>query len=523
MSEHKVAAEKVELVKQLRELMDEYPVVALVNLANLPAPQLQVMRAKLRDSVVMVTAKKRLMRIALEGAKDKKPGIEQLSDKMKGMPSLVFTKDNPFKLAGILRENKSKAPAKAGQEAPNDIIVPAGATPFSPGPVISELGSIGLKTGVEGGKVAIKEDSVVAKEGDVIDQNMANVLAKLEIHPMEIGLDLTAAYEDGTIFGKDVLSVDPQIYRDELTAAIAESHALTMGIGYITDANAEALVQKAFREALGLAIDKEVLSDELLKKQVGDAYVQMKALMGKASISEDAAEEPKEDPEPEEPKEEPKEEAKPEPTPEAPAEEPKEEPAAESEKVEETPAEPEPEPKEEATPEPAPEEPKEEAAPEPEKVEEPQPEAEPEPEKVEEPAPEEVKEEATPEPTPEEPKEAEPKEEAPEVPESEHDASEAEPELPPEREAPAPEQVQAPVEPEKVEEKPAVAPEAAKEIDSAVKDAQEFSQKQVDKIEDEIDQQIEEMRVKKDDDVSTDQDKIEELTKKLQKKGTLRD
>src|SRR3989338_2862633 len=146
------------------------------------------MRAELRGKVSIFMTKKTLMKIALGNIKNDKKGIEVLEDYFIGMPALIFTKESPFRLARILRKSKTPAPAKAGQIAPADIIVPKGPTPFPPGPVISEFSSAGLKVGVEGGKVAVKEDAVVARKGEKITGKVAEVLARLGIKPMEVGL-----------------------------------------------------------------------------------------------------------------------------------------------------------------------------------------------------------------------------------------------------------------------------------------------------------------------------------------------
>ena len=47
------------------------------------------------------------------------------------------------------------APAKEGQLAPFDIVVPKGPTPFGPGPIIGELQKIGLPAAIEAGKIGI--------------------------------------------------------------------------------------------------------------------------------------------------------------------------------------------------------------------------------------------------------------------------------------------------------------------------------------------------------------------------------
>jgi len=149
-----VAEYKKKIVNDIVKLTREYPIIGIVNMEGLPAPQLQAMRSELRGKIDLFMTKKRFMKIALDKMKDEKKGIEQLSEKFEGMPAIIFTKENPFKLSKILQKSKTNAPAKAGQTAPDDIVVKAGPTPFAPGPIISELSDVGLKVGVEGGKVA---------------------------------------------------------------------------------------------------------------------------------------------------------------------------------------------------------------------------------------------------------------------------------------------------------------------------------------------------------------------------------
>ncbi|MFQ5475249.1 MAG: 50S ribosomal protein L10, partial [Candidatus Nanoarchaeia archaeon] len=206
-------------VAEFVDLIKTNNIVGAVNMESLPTKQLQNMRFQLRGKVVIKVGKRRLMTIALkEAAKDKK-GVEQLIPHLKGMPGLIFTDNNPFSLYKTLDKNKSTAPAKAGQTAPNDIVVPAGPTPFAPGPIIGELGAVGIPAGIEGGKVAIKKDTVVAKEGEEISAQLAGLLTRLGIEPMQIGLALTAAYEGGNIFTKDVLSIDETEYFNNVTKA----------------------------------------------------------------------------------------------------------------------------------------------------------------------------------------------------------------------------------------------------------------------------------------------------------------
>lgn len=279
-----VSESKKKIVDEFSKLLDDYPIIASVDLENLPAPQLQNMRETLRDKVVLKMTKRRLINIAIDKAKDKKPGIEKLKDNLKGMPALIFTKESPFLLYKTIKKNKSPAPAKAGQIAPKDIIVPAGSTSFSPGPVIGELGALGIKSGVEAGKIAIKEDAVVAKEGEVISAELASMLTRLGITPMEVGLDIVAAYEDGTIYPRKLLDIDEEQFNGELTTAAQWAFNLAIESGYTTKETAGAFIIKAFNQAKSLAMESGFMADAVVADMLSKAERQMLSLKLAANI-----------------------------------------------------------------------------------------------------------------------------------------------------------------------------------------------------------------------------------------------
>ncbi len=336
-----VAQYKKDVVKEFVKLIKEYPIIGAVNMEGMPTPQLQNMRASLRDICVIKMSKRRLLKLAIEQAKKEKQGVEELEQYLRGMPALLFTKENPFKLFKTLQKSKSPAPAKAGQTAPNDIVVPAGPTSFAPGPVIGELGALGIKTGVENGKIAIKEDATVCKEGEKISGPLAGMLTRLGIEPMEIGLDLIAVYENGTIYKKDVLSIDEEEFLNKINNAARWAFNLSVEAAYPTKDNATLFITKSFQEAKALALEANILADMVVEEVLGKAERQMLSLKDTAGITVEVkpaeetapAEEKKE--EPEAPKEEPQPEEKP---PAEEVEEKKEETKPE-EKVEEAPAE----------------------------------------------------------------------------------------------------------------------------------------------------------------------------------------
>src|SRR3989338_501419 len=236
-SERKIAQHKKDKVAALTQLLLSSPVIAAVDMENLPAPQLSQIRAQLRGKVEIFMTKRRLMKIAIASAKEKKKGVEKLVSYLRGMPALLFTKENPFSLYKTLKKNKSKAPAKAGQTAPFDVVVPKGPTGFAPGPIIGELATASIKAGVEGGKVVIKEDSIAVKEGQKITQKTAELLSRLQIYPMEVGLNITAVLEGDSIYPSKVLDIDEVKFKADLTKAARWGFNLAFEAAYSVKEN----------------------------------------------------------------------------------------------------------------------------------------------------------------------------------------------------------------------------------------------------------------------------------------------
>lgn len=257
----KISETKKREVELIKNLVGRYKTIGILDLMNLPSPQLQDARKKL-DVNIRVT-KKRLLKIALN---DIDKGVEKLCEDLDNIiPALILTNQTSFKLAKELRRGRSFVAAKSGQIAPNDLIVKAGPTSLPPGPIIGELGSAGVRASVEQGKVTVREDSVVVKSGNVISGKAADILAKLGIKPMELGLNLVATYENGQVFKKDVLDIDDKYYLNALRLAVSEALNLSVSAGYVTAENIKLLFKKAEGEAKSLEDIAYAERDKIIK------------------------------------------------------------------------------------------------------------------------------------------------------------------------------------------------------------------------------------------------------------------
>jgi len=271
-----VSEDKKKLVAELSKSMTDVPILGVVNLECLPTQQLNNMRKQLRSSDVTIKmAKKRLIKLAIEKIKGEKSGVEDLEEYLKGKPALLFTKENPFKVFKIIKKSKSKAPAKAGQILPADVTVSAGPTSFAPGPIISELAAFGIKTKVVDGKLAITDDVVMAKEGTEVDGKMASMLMRLGLEPMEIGLDLVAVFENGTIFTKSVLDIDEDKFKADIDNAARWAFNLSVESVYPVKENIEVLLIKAFTGTKAVAMEANILCSATVIDVIGKANNQM--------------------------------------------------------------------------------------------------------------------------------------------------------------------------------------------------------------------------------------------------------
>lgn len=273
-----VAAWKKEMVNHLKRIMIENPVVAVVSVEGIPGPQMQKMRADLRDHVQMKMTRNTLIKIALEEVSADRPGIDALKNAVDGQIAVVGTKLSPFKLFKEMEATKAPAPAKPGDIAPADIKVEAGETPFPPGPFVGELQKVGIPAAIEGGKIVIKKSKVLVKEGEEIPEDIAKVLPRLEIYPMVVGLYLRAAYEDGVVYTRDVLDIPDDYYPSMLAAAVNNALRLGVSIAYPAPETLPLLLAKAHREALSLAVEAAIPTKESIRLLLARADSHMLAL-----------------------------------------------------------------------------------------------------------------------------------------------------------------------------------------------------------------------------------------------------
>jgi len=274
MPSEQVLQEKIKEVEEIKQLIKSYKVIGIASLQKVRAAQLQEFKKNLSDKALMRVMKNTLVKKAIEDYKDQ-PEIEKLVEHLQGSNVYIFTNINPFKLALILERGKVKTTAKAGDTAAFDVVVPAGNTGQSPGPIISQLNAAGLPTRIESGSVWVSKDTLVVRKGEAISERLASVLSKLGIKPVEAGLAMNFAFDDGMILSRDQLKVDIEATKHDLESAHAEAFALSLSMAYPAKENVTTLLQIAHRDAYALSIGAAHPTKENIADLVRKAHLEM--------------------------------------------------------------------------------------------------------------------------------------------------------------------------------------------------------------------------------------------------------
>ena len=279
-----VATWKIKAVEELADRMSKSKVVGLVSINKIPSSQLQQMRKKLKGKADIQITKSSVIRRACE-----KADLKGLDAHVKGAVGVVFADTDAFKLSKLMKTTRTTAPAKPGSIAEKDITIPAGDTPFKPGPIIGDLQKVGIKAKIQGGKIVITDDSPVVRKGGVISADLANVLSRLGIQPVEIGLNISAAYENGMIYTGDVLGIDSETTLARIQEAQMLSLSLAYNAGVYNKETIKLFLRKAFTEGMSLAINTEVVNKETIELLLAKANMQMQSVAAQISGEAPAA------------------------------------------------------------------------------------------------------------------------------------------------------------------------------------------------------------------------------------------
>ena len=275
----KYPQKKTQMYQQLQELPKKYKVIALVRMEKVRSSQLLPLRKKFKGEVEIISVKDKVAQKAFSSLKI--PEFEKMAEKFVGQCVLMFTNMSPFKLNILLGKNKIMLPARGGDKASIDVVIKAGNTGITPGPILTDFKEAGVATKIDQGTIWITKDSTAAKKGDIISTKLATLLSKLDVKPVEAGIILNSALEEKLVYNQDELVIDVEKYREAFTRAHQEALALSIEIGYVTKDNVNLIIAKAAQQARSLATEAGILTEETKQQTIQSAHAKAKALAGK--------------------------------------------------------------------------------------------------------------------------------------------------------------------------------------------------------------------------------------------------
>ncbi|CAG8452968.1 3181_t:CDS:2, partial [Scutellospora calospora] len=303
MSKGDSRAKKVEYFEKLKNLLEQYTSIFIVNVDNVGSNQMHQIRHSLREKASVLMGKNTMVRRALKTLIPDNPQYEKLLPHVKGNIGFVFTKGDLKETRDLILSNRVRAPAKAGAVAPIDVFVPAGNTGMEPGKT-SFFQALGVPTKIARGTIEIINQMHLVKAGAKVGASEATLLNMLNISPFTYGLTVIQIYDNGTTFVPSVLDIEESTLIDHLLSGIKTIAAISLQIGYPTIASVPHSLINGFKNLLAISIttDYTFAASEKIKEYLADpsAFAAAAAPVTEKAETKEAAPAKKEEEEEEE-------------------------------------------------------------------------------------------------------------------------------------------------------------------------------------------------------------------------------
>jgi large subunit ribosomal protein L10 len=214
-------------------------------------------------------SRKTLMQIAIEKAEKK--DIEQLEENDAVQPAFIFSDKDPFQLYSLIKKNKTSAAAQGGETSPSNIEVPEGDTGIGPGPMLGKLQQTGAQVQVDDGSIHVMQSATMIEKGDTITADDAEILNQLGIEPLEIGLDLNIAFNEGELFTAEELDIDTEEYRTDVESAASLAFNLAVNAGVVNETTAGTIVGEAAQKAKNLSVSEGIPIEDTIEEILAHA------------------------------------------------------------------------------------------------------------------------------------------------------------------------------------------------------------------------------------------------------------
>jgi len=249
-------ADKEAYFVKLKELIETYPTIFLVNVDNVGSNQMHQIRVALRGKGVVLMGKNTMVRRAVRTILSEHPQLERLLPHVRGNIGFVFTSGDLKDIREIITANKVAAPARAGALAPKDVVVPAGNTGMEPGKT-AFFQALQIPTKIARGTIEIVTDVKVVTAGTRVGTSEATLLNMLNISPFTYGMTVFQIFDQGNVFAPEVLDIDEKDLIDRFLSGIKSIAAISLALNYPTVVSVVHSLVNSYKNLLGVSLATE--------------------------------------------------------------------------------------------------------------------------------------------------------------------------------------------------------------------------------------------------------------------------
>jgi len=268
---------KLDYAAKLNEYLDNYNQAISISVNNVGSKSLAIQRKKLRvrdihilmgkNTIIRKVLSMRAERLEAEGKLKQAQNAEKFKQMVVGNVGFAFLPKNESiaQLRDQLSADKVQTAAKAGIEAPDTVIVPAGPTGQDPS-TTAFFQTMEIPTKINRGQVEIMSDVKLITKGEKVGRSAAELLVMLGIKPFYYGITVMSVYDKGEVYPAAVLDISQADVASSFNSAVREVAALCLALNYPTAASVPHSIMDAYKNMLAIGMACKNYSWENLEK-----------------------------------------------------------------------------------------------------------------------------------------------------------------------------------------------------------------------------------------------------------------
>jgi len=242
---------------RLTGYLQTYNKIVIISIDNVGANHLQRVRKQYRGEAEVLLGKNTLMRKCIrQYVEDGHPEFEPLLEVLVGNVGLIFTNGDLRAVRNDVTAYRVPAPAKAGIIAPSNVMIPAGPTGLEP-TATAFLQALNIPSKIVKGQIELTSVVHLIEKGEKVKPGAAALLQKLKITPFTYGIDVNLVYNNGFVYGADLLDMTDRDVLGFFANGLSKIAAIGYEINYPTLAMVPHVIVNSYKNLLAVGVNTE--------------------------------------------------------------------------------------------------------------------------------------------------------------------------------------------------------------------------------------------------------------------------